>query len=971
MIRMILKKINKSRWIVFCLALGLILSISIVTAIPMYSRAVLNKLINRDLQRIQTEQNKYPGYYVLHREFAETLELDSETGEFLNPKCVKEWYRRPKNYKSYINTAPEDLIDEITSTESCINKYMIPTINLNILSKTTNLGAYKLLIKEKKDEDIINPNKFGKINAVSEIQEHIKITDGRIFSDKQNNNGEYEVIISEQTAHSLNLFVDSSYIVYQPYKDYLNPDEYFKIKVVGIYTPSDTSDPFWYDWEDVSSRSILMDYNLFTEKFLVNNPYIVVNDIDFAYAFDYKGIDPDNAAKIVQAIDSQQKTAKNNNLEILSPMYYALKHYQGMENNVRRTLWIYEIPLLLMLIIFTFMVSSFMVEQDRDEIAIFKSRGAGNRDILSIYLYEGLFISIFGLIIGPVFGKFLCKMIGASNGFLEFVERKGLIVHLKWIDYLYSALVIALFLSTILISSYFAAKKSIVEQKQNKVQRENVPFWKKLYIDIVLLGICAYGYYVYKGREKMVEELNTTATSIPIDPLLYIMSTLFIIGCGLVFLRIYPYVIKGIYKIGKRHWPSLVYTSLLNTSRSGAKNQFIMLFLILTISTGIFDANTARSYNCYMEDQIKYLTGADMVIETLWESNIDSIPPSQRQSMRHLIVYKEPDFNAYKNIEGVDVATKVYIENSAYVKNNTRWIPSMNMMAIVPHEFGKVAWFNPKLNPIHWYNYLNYMTENPEAMLLSRTFEKDYFYNVGDKLTIVINNNLLEGVVCGFVDYWPTLDTKSGRTSDLIIANLDYINKCVPTQPYNVWIKKSPKINDEKLYSNIKNENLNIIKVNDANQSIIEMKNDPIYQGTNGTLSMGFIATIAITSIGFLIHWIMSIKSRSLQFGIFRAMGLTSLNVIQMLIWEQILVSGAAILAGTFIGQLNCKIFVPMIQMAFKKSQRILPFKIVQYSGDYIKLYSIIFAVLILGFLILARYIKRMKINQVLKLGED
>lgn len=972
MFRMILKKINKSRWIVFCLTLGLILSISIVAAIPMYSRAVLNKLIKRDLERIKTGQSKYPGYYALHREFSSTNELDPETGEFLNPKCVKEWYWRPKDYKDYVNTEPKTLIEDITKADTYINSKMIPMLNLNTISKTTNIGVYKLLIKEKKDGEIINLNEFGKINAVFGMQEHIKIIDGKMFSDKLNENGEYEVIISEKTAHSQNLFVNNSYIVYQPYKDYLNPDEYFKVKIVGIYKANDASDPFWYNWEAISNRSLLMDYNLFKDKFLVENPYVVVSDIDYYYALDYKGIGPENTNKIVSVIEKQEKIVKEYKLELLSPMYYALQHYQGMEESVKRVLWVYEMPLLFMLIIFTFMVSNFMVEQDRDEIAVFKSRGAKNKNILSIYLYEGLLISITGLIIGPFFGRFLCKMIGASNGFLEFVDRKGLYIDLKWKDYIYCIIVIAVFITTILISSYFAAKKSIVEQKQNKVQRERVPFWEKFYIDIILLGICAYGYYMYKGRERLIEELNTTGTSIPIDPILYIMSTLFIIGCGLIFLRIYPYIIKVIYKIGKRYWPSVIYTSLLNTSRSGARNQFIMLFLILTISTGLFDANTARSYNRYMEDQIRYMTGADMEIETQWKSNIDYMTPLERERLYGSIVYKEPDFSVYKDIEGIDIATKVYIDNKFSVYcNDGRLNRNMNIMGIIPHEFGKIAWFNPELMPIHWYSYLNFMTENPDAMLLSRTYERDYFYKAGDKINLNINGCYLEGFVCGFVDYWPTLESKSGGPSDLIIANLDYINKFVPVQPYKVWIKKSPNINDEKLYKNIRMKNLNIVKVKDANQKIIEMKNDPIFQGTNGTLSMGFIATIAITAIGFLIHWIMSIKSRALQFGIFRAMGLTSLNIIQMLIWEQILVSGAAILAGTIIGHLNCKLFVPMIQMALKNSQRILPFKIVKYSGDYIKLYFIIFFILILGFLILARYIKRMKLNQVLKLGED
>ena len=43
-------------------------------------------------------------------------------------------------------------------------------------------------------------------------------------------------------------------------------------------------------------------------------------------------------------------------------------------------------------------------------------------------------------------------------------------------------------------------------------------------------------------------------------------------------------------------------------------------------------------------------------------------------------------------------------------------------------------------------------------------------------------------------------------------------------------------------------------------QKIIESKNDPLLQGFNGMLTLGFIITMFVCVIGFLIYWILSIK---------------------------------------------------------------------------------------------------------------
>ena len=142
-------------------------------------------------------------------------------------------------------------------------------------------------------------------------------------------------------------------------------------------------------------------------------------------------------------------------------------------------------------------------------------------------------------------------------------------------------------------------------------------------------------------------------------------------------------------------------------------------------------------------------------------------------------------------------------------------------------------------------------------------------------------------------------------------------------------------------------------------------------QGMNGMLSLGFIASMLISLLGFLIYWIISIHNRTLQFGILRAMGMSLAKVIGMLACEQLLVSGAAIITGIIVGGIAGDIFIPLLQIVYSAAEQVPPFRIIAYGGDYIKIYAVIGIMITVGFMTLWRIIARIRIDQAVKLGED
>jgi putative ABC transport system permease protein len=273
------------------------------------------------------------------------------------------------------------------------------------------------------------------------------------------------------------------------------------------------------------------------------------------------------------------------------------------------------------------------------------------------------------------------------------------------------------------------------------------------------------------------------------------------------------------------------------------------------------------------------------------------------------------------------------------------------------------------------------MAELSNGALVSRSFEKNYGVKVGDKIMVSgPNHQYANLIVCDFIDYFPSYNpiTKVKgmdgqnveKDSDLVVANLSYLQSIWGVTPYEIWMKVEDT-NSDAVYQYIKDENIELAKFSDSQIQIIKNKNDPILQGTNGVLTVGFIIILIVCMTGFLIYWILSIKARVLQFGIFRAMGMSMSSVLLMLVNEQILITGLSVVLGLLIGEVSSKLFVPLIQLGYSSQDQVLPLKIIAQTNDYIRLFTVIGIMITACMLVLGVIISKIKIAQALKLGED
>jgi len=107
-----------------------------------------------------------------------------------------------------------------------------------------------------------------------------------------------------------------------------------------------------------------------------------------------------------------------------------------------------------------------VMEKTRD-IAILRTMGASSKSIMSIFIFQGLFVGLIGTLLGLIFGSFLCHLLGRYK-FIELPPDVYYIttlpVRMEWFDVFSIALaaIIISFLATI-YPSWHASKVNPVE----------------------------------------------------------------------------------------------------------------------------------------------------------------------------------------------------------------------------------------------------------------------------------------------------------------------------------------------------------------------------------------------------------------------------------------------------------------------------------------------------------------------------
>ncbi len=945
MLGIMFQKLLSKKWMFLCLLLGSVLLIATTISFPMYQTAAFDRMLRDEFHNNLAQTGQWP---------AKVVVTDTSMRE-TQGVVIREQEERMSSLGERLGL----------QTKENIYFYRLTQWTLSPLSERADIWSTNL-----------------RMGCLSDLPEHISMVAGEMYSeDGRAEDGSIEVIVSQNCMVKTNLLVGEMLECNSLKEKDGSP---VRLKIVGAFRETE-GDFYWEIGNNNVDYTCMIQEDLFREIFLgedINKHNI---SCQYCYLFDYDALQVSQIEELAEVLQDEVYEC--------DVCLQLLENFGQKQVRVSATLFILQIPVLVLLGAFLFMVSGQMYELEKNEISVIKSRGSSGFQIFRLYLYQSIFLAAAGTLLGIPLGGVFCRILGSASNFLEFGLRRNLQIRFENGVWLYLGIAVA---ATVLIMALPAinhSKISIVNLKQSRAAKKR-SWWEKIFLDVICLGVSLYGYYSYSRNQDAVVQNVLTEQSI--DPLLYISSSLFIIGMGLLYLRLQPHLVNLVYLIGRRFWRPSSYASFMENMKNGRKQQFIMLFLILTVSLGAFHATVARTILQNARKNVEYLDGADIVIKEVWRDNAALVAEDSTILPR----YYEQDFQKYATLGAAESYTRVlYVDSannrvnvSAKLNNDT---VNVTLYGIHSKEFGENTWLDRDLLEGHYYEYLNALADEPDGILVSRNFQTQFGYNIGRDIgctyestigsgeTEVTSRWRVSGRIVGYVDYWPGFEPTATyvdyagnvvvEDNYLVVANLAMFERAFGSQPqpYEVWITLKEDAEPSEVADWIKEKDVKVEKYIDRRTDVKNELEDPLLQGTNGVLTMGFLVMILLCGVGYLIYWIMSIRSREMIFGVLRAFGMHKKELFHMLMLEQIFSGILSILVGIGIGKLASGMFVPMLQMAYAADDQVLPMQLYTNPSDMIRLYTALAAVMAVCLLVLLIMVFKLNVAKALKLGEE
>ena len=270
------------------------------------------------------------------------------------------------------------------------------------------------------------------------------------------------------------------------------------------------------------------------------------------------------------------------------------------------------------IIFFVFSLVSLIVEDQKEEITFLSSRGASLRQIYIIFNLEFLVMAIIVAILGPYVAFFTIKASSFLPWLSEMLNDSNVYVGITSTSFLFSGLGGLVSLSAVVIPTIFFLRSKLKISSVDEREEPNII--QKYYLDMwFLLLALLLMWQISQSQSVFVQ--NLIGESI-IANIILLMPSFILLGAGIVLLRIFPLLIRGLsillsLKYISNFIPSWIVLSLWHIGRSSNTYSRMSLLIILAAALGMFTSSFKATLDRSIEDTVSYRVGSEFRIDGL------------------------------------------------------------------------------------------------------------------------------------------------------------------------------------------------------------------------------------------------------------------------------------------------------------------------------------------------------------------
>ena len=438
-----------------------------------------------------------------------------------------------------------------------------------------------------------------------------------------------------------------------------------------------------------------------------------------------------------------------------------------------------RIPMLLMAALalsavayYLFLVGGLLARRRASETLMLRSRGLNYWQITVVQSIESVFLIGVPIVLTPLAGLLLVSQIGRLPVYHGITGGGALPVEFTWVSYLWAfgggIVVSVILLAPVLLE----ARRGVVEGVvAGEARPDRPPFFQRYFLDVLILALGGLVWWELRSRGSVVAgEFGERSA----DMTLLFFPAIFLVGAALIFLRVFPLVVRLSAWIAARTTRAWLVLGFWRLGRSPYWYTWPVILLVLAAGLGVISGTVASTLELSNEERISYHTAGDLRL-TPGTANF----PVNDRTLGHLVSH-----------ESIVDASPVYRTDGRIGTTGSGQI--FHVLAIDPASFGNVSWFREDFANLPLGTLLNriHVDTTPQPLVLPAGSQSLAVWakaspRVQDAFLWMVfrgGNGAMDTVTFGQVEgEWTRLTARTGNLSDPV--QLVSIQLFEPTGP--------------------------------------------------------------------------------------------------------------------------------------------------------------------------------------------
>ncbi len=667
------------------------------------------------------------------------------------------------------------------------------------------------------------------------------------------------------------------------------------------------------------------------------------------------------------------------------------------------------IQVVALILFFVSLMTNLLVDRQTDTLVLLRSRGASSGQVFSTLLIQSIFLGILSIIIGLPLTVLTVLLLARS--LLPASQQDALLLitnnplHATLNLAIYAAAIVLVMLLTMSVSLFLIARMDVLAMRREQTRSQKRPLWQRLNLDVIagVIALTGYGISLYltglgSVTQGDVQVLITT-------PLSIIAPFFLVIGCMLLFLRIFPLLLRLASHIAARGRGAVSMLAFAQVSRSPRQPLRMTMLLALSIAFTLFTLVYMATQSQHIQDIVTYQAGADFSGDTASNASFNSNTTSNANLYNPLAF-----INQYRSIPGVISASAGFIAQGTA---GNAALP-IALRAVDANTFANaVLWPSDQDYQKALVLLKDIVSRRQSAekdilipAIVDTTTMKTLHLKVGSLFKLKVDNQIIDTVQCiviGSVSHVPTVNDRTTQSDNqgfmsiggILIDYQTYINiyqqEAKASGNSSFGQLDTPTINHVWLHSRNDAVSLSsvrialkkpgtLLNVVDRRALLAALNADPSYLVLSGILRIGTVTALILALLGNLLASWLTARTRLSNFAVMRALGTSPARVASILMWEQAIVYIIGLLLGIAFGALLSATVIPSLTLSnlttdlsatqFFALQSVFPTRIIVPPTLPLALVVLV-AIYGMALLMMVRIVSHPTPGQTLRLNED